>query len=124
MKALSIMQPWAWLIATGLKDVENRSWYTSYRGEFLIHAGKRVDRDANEDVSAGAHPVSGWPLSMPSPYAPECGGIVGIAELVNCVDQSGSDWFVGPWGFVIRNARPLPFRPCRGALGFFTPEGI
>ncbi|MCP4687042.1 MAG: ASCH domain-containing protein, partial [Desulfobacterales bacterium] len=43
MKALSIRQPWAWLIANGYKDIENRSWRTSFRGEFLIHAGKKFD---------------------------------------------------------------------------------
>lgn len=38
MKALSIRQPWAWLIANGYKDIENRSWRTNYRGPVLIHA--------------------------------------------------------------------------------------
>jgi hypothetical protein len=38
VKALSIRQPWAWLIANGHKDIENRSWNTNYRGAFLIHA--------------------------------------------------------------------------------------
>jgi hypothetical protein len=47
------------------------------------------------------------------------GGIVGQAELVGCVTESSSRWFCGPYGFVIRDARPLPFKPCRGALGFF-----
>ncbi len=41
MKALSIIQPWASLIATGIKDVENRTWRTNYRGEFLIHASAK-----------------------------------------------------------------------------------
>lgn len=38
MKALSIRQPWAWLILHGGKDIENRSWNTNFRGRFLIHA--------------------------------------------------------------------------------------
>ena len=38
MKTLSIRNPWAYLIAYGVKDVENRSWKTDYRGELLIHA--------------------------------------------------------------------------------------
>jgi len=40
MKALSIIQPWAWLITRGYKDIENRGWYTPYRGRFLVHASK------------------------------------------------------------------------------------
>lgn len=39
MKAISIKQPWASLIAHGIKDIENRSWRTNYRGRVLIHAG-------------------------------------------------------------------------------------
>lgn len=29
---------------------------------------------------------------------------------------------VGPWGFVLDEVKPLPFQPCKGALGFFTPQ--
>lgn len=41
MKALSLWQPWATLIANGAKQIETRSWSTSYRGPILIHAAKR-----------------------------------------------------------------------------------
>lgn len=37
---LSIRQPWADLIVSGKKDIENRSWPTKFRGSFYIHAGK------------------------------------------------------------------------------------
>lgn len=40
MKALTICQPYAELIARGTKLVENREWPTRYRGPLLIHAGK------------------------------------------------------------------------------------
>src|SRR5216683_3431530 len=43
MKALSIQQPFAWLIVNGYKDIENRTWNTNYKGFVLIHAGKQVD---------------------------------------------------------------------------------
>lgn len=45
MKALSIRQPWAWLIVNGFKDIENRSWDTKYRGLVLIHASKGMTKD-------------------------------------------------------------------------------
>jgi hypothetical protein len=93
----------------GHKDIENRSWPTRYRGRFLIHAGKQYD---------GRRDEWDWPdIEMPESFA--MGGIVGQAELVGCVTESSSRWFCGPYGFVIRDARPLPFKPCRGALGFF-----
>ena len=104
--ALSIRQPWAHRILREGKDVENRSWPTRFLGPVLIHAGKGVDREDHDEVMR---------LGLPT------GGIVGVMEIVDCVDHMDSPWFFGPWGFVIRNARPLPFMPCRGALGFFRP---
>lgn len=55
----------------------------------------------------------------PRPIGSDCGGIVGVAEIVDCVSQCDSEWFVGKFGFVIRNARPVAFIPVRGELGFF-----
>ncbi len=40
MKAITIMQPFATLIAIGEKHFETRCWPTKYRGDLLIHAGK------------------------------------------------------------------------------------
>lgn len=115
MRALSIMQPWAWLIVQGHKDVENRTWPTDFRGPVLIHAGKKPDFDPAMEWEWGDIPP-------PTGDQIELGGIVGEAEIVDCVRRSASRWFRGPWGFVLRNARPLPFRPCRGMLGFFQPD--
>jgi hypothetical protein len=39
MKVLTLKQPWATLVANGLKEYEFRSWKTNYRGKLLIHAG-------------------------------------------------------------------------------------
>ena len=44
MKAISLKQPWADLIVNGIKDIENRTWKTSYRGKLFIHASKSFDR--------------------------------------------------------------------------------
>lgn len=115
LRALSTRQPWAWLITHGFKDIENRSWPTRFRGRVLIHASLRLD-DAFEDVQDWP-----WPkIERPDDF--EVGGIVGEAEIIDCVTASSSPWFFGPYGFILRNARPLPFRPCRGMLGFFTPD--
>ncbi len=122
MIALSIRQPWAWLILNGFKDIENRDWFTRQRGPVLIHAGKVLDRDAAEDLWRGIHPVIGgaWPFPVPRSFA--LGGIVGEVDIVDCVTEHPSDWFVGRFGFVLANPRKLSFRPCRGQLGFFRPE--
>ncbi len=39
MKVFTLHQPWASLIALGVKTIETRSWSTSYRGPLAIHAG-------------------------------------------------------------------------------------
>lgn len=44
MKALTIRQPWASLIAENKKLIEIRSWQTHYRGKLYIHAGKGIDK--------------------------------------------------------------------------------
>ena len=40
MRALSLTEPWATLVAIEAKRIETRSWQTGYRGELLIHAAK------------------------------------------------------------------------------------
>lgn len=122
IRALSIQQPWAWLIVNGHKDIENRTWRTDRRGRVLIHAGKSFDKDFDwhwaRELLARQAPAT----QMPPPEQYELGGIVGQAEIVGCVAAHDSPWFFGPWGFVLAKAQPLPFRPVKGALGFFDPQ--
>ncbi|MFY9830510.1 MAG: ASCH domain-containing protein [Rhodoplanes sp.] len=120
MKALSIRQPWAELIVAGLKDIENRTWRTDYRGPVLIHAGMKIE-PIDADLREWVKRISGFDL----PQADDLlrGGIVGQAEIVDLVQSSSSPWFSGPYGFVLANARRLPFRPMPGQLGIFeVPE--
>lgn len=117
--ALSIRNPWAWLIANGHKDIENRDWPTKYRGWFYIHTGLKLDDGAALSIARIALDLP-KPIEFPPTY--EKGGIIGMAEIVDCVEQSDSPWFFGQYGFVIRNARPGDFIPCKGRLGFFHPE--
>jgi ASCH domain len=109
MKILSIKQPWASLIVHGLKDIENRTWRTNYRGPLLVHASLRSDDITAADLVRyyGAFPPSDQPR----------GGIVGIVDIVDCVRPYSSRWYApGCWGFVLANARPLPFVRWKGAL--------
>jgi ASCH domain len=109
MKIISIRQPWASLIASGAKDVENRTWPTRYRGPILIHASQRPDNISREDIERrfGISPPSRQPL----------GGVVGIADIVDCMKTHESKWYAQDhYAFVLMNARPLPFVRWRGAL--------
>jgi hypothetical protein len=124
MKAISIRQPWAWAIIHAGKPVENRTWWTDYRGPVLIHAAKGCTRDEYEDCLATVQDIS---LTHPFPSGLEMpalkdlprGGIVGRARIVDCVTSSDSPWFTGPYGLVLADVEPLPFRPYKGALGLF-----
>lgn len=58
-------------------------------------------------------------ISVPRPQTLQRGGIIGVAEIVDCVETSDSPWFFGRYGFVLRNARPVEFFPVKGALQFF-----
>ena len=126
MLALSIRQPWAWLILHAGKDIENRSWPTKFRGRVLVHASKGMTRDEWESAWTFAHGSGASPKAVAAGLTRdniERGGIVGSVEIVDCVTASASRWFMGDYGFVLRNPEPLPFRPFRGALGFFdVPE--
>jgi hypothetical protein len=128
MRALSIRQPWAWLIVAGFKLVENRTQRTLIRGEFLIHVGRALDTDAHDALMAGRHPVSGEASKLRLLYPPargesfQLGGFIGVAEITGSVTQHDSEWFTGPHGWLVANARPIRFQPYPGQLGWFTPE--
>lgn len=119
MKALSILQPWAWLVVRALKPIENRGWPTHYRGPFLVHAGKGFDKDFDWMM---AEDILQAPMPAPSFFDNLRGGIVGRAEITGCVTSSDSPWFFGRYGFTLANARPLPFLPYRGERGFFEVD--
>lgn len=48
MKAISLWQPWASLVAVGAKKIETRSWATKYRGSLAIHATKKWNLELSE----------------------------------------------------------------------------
>lgn len=106
MKALSIKQPWAELILRGIKDVENRSWETAYRGQLLIHAGKNMDKKAYQRLS--------FPYEL-DVMMPMQAGILGVCELVTCTSEISSKWHErGYTGLYLMNpqrfAQPIPFK--------------
>lgn len=118
LPAISIRQPWAWLVVKGFKDIENRSWATRYRGSLLIHASLNED-DLDLDLIAKIE--RRHKLKMPQTY--DTGGIVGVVDVVDCRKRPNSPWHHrGAVGWVLANARQLPMRECKGALRLFRPK--
>lgn len=124
LPCVSVRQPWAWLIVNGYKPVENRDWPTRFRGRLLIHAsGTVTQRDYRETVaSLRDHGLA--PPELPDLAHIERGGIVGIVNMTDCLPEVDSPWYVpGSYAWMMANARPLPFVPWKGRLGFFNvPE--
>jgi hypothetical protein len=118
MKALSVRQPWAWLIVQGTKRVENRSWHTHFRGDLVIHAGlSRSDYFGPDDEE-------GVPELGPEHFGVLC-GIVTVVDCVPIEDVEGQPHATGPWCWILENARQFPPVPFKGTLGLFTlPDDI
>ena len=104
MRILTIRQPWAHLIIHGSKNIENRNWKTKYRGPVLIHAGLGIDLDDCDEYRL-------------DPAKLKTGGVIGIAEIVDCVASHKSKWFHGTYGFVLKRRKALPFVKWPGGLG-------
>jgi hypothetical protein len=121
VKAITIRQPWAWLIAMGAKPVENRAWWTSYRGPLLIHAAKGCTQEEWNDCYWFVEFVDER-LASAIPRIEDLprGGIVARVNMVDCIRDIASPWSMPPqWQHVYANPQPLPFYPCRGALGLW-----
>lgn len=128
MKALTIKQPWASLIAHGLKNIENRTWKTNYRGRILIHAAATPVKEGwdalNEmqlaKVYAYKDKLYGGNEELP------CGAILGSVEIVDCVQNHPSVWAEeGVWNWVL--ADPVlfdePIAGVKGKLSFWEYDG-
>lgn len=128
--ALSLRQPWAWMVVEGGKGIENRRWNTRFRGSFFVHAAKGMTRDEYDDAVAFARDVDPA-LVVPSMGLLERGGIIGRARLASVVPPCSTEpslfwrpcdhrWHMaGQFGFVLADVEALPFRALRGELGFF-----
>ena len=104
MKALSVKQPWANLLASGQKTIETRLWPTDYRGPILIVSSK----------TPSIHPA---------------GFALAIAELVDCRPMTPADEaaaccgrYPGAFSWVLRNIRRIDIFPVRGKLGIYDVD--
>ncbi len=130
MKAITIKQPWATLIAEGYKKYEFRTWRTKYRGEILIHAGKGIDKKAVERFK---HLNLNYPI----------GQIIAKADLTDCVkvddrlreelkkidsivykgviDKTSNDW--DGYGFQLENVQKIKPIEINGKLSLWDYDG-
>lgn len=121
-RAISIIQPWAWLIVNGYKTIENRTWLTKYRGPVYIHASQKWSID--EYFKAWSLLLSIKPRSIRLPLMSDLarGALIGVATITDCVTEHDSPWFSGPYGFVLADARVIEPIPMKGRLGIWRIE--
>lgn len=142
MKALSLWQPWATLVAIGAKQVETRSWYTSYRGPLVICASKKWNWDLynlcleTEFYDALKVSVCGNGCSRAVPTPLPLGVALARVTLVDCLrtdvfvrrypllatDQElrFGDYTHGRYAWVFEDIQPFVSPPpLRGAQGLF-----
>lgn len=106
MRAMTVKQPWASLIASGDKDIENRSWRTSYRGPLVITASKVIDRTARIVAKAVDSPT---------------GVVVGVVDLIDCVQGHPSPWAMPDcWHWVLAKPRRCTPIAVKGSLGLWN----
>lgn len=120
MKALTVKQPWASLIASGIKDIENRSWKTNYRGRIYIHASapKKFNVQMNDDQAKLAIPVLKTAFGGTMPF----GAIIGEVDIVDCILGHASIWAEKDcWNWVLANAvlYDEPILDIKGKLSFW-----
>lgn len=134
MKALSVRQPWAWAIAKGYKNVENRSWTATYRGPLAIHAAARWDDYAVEALRDVVRTVRAMGVPLPKtladdlPYS-DTRLVVAVVDLVDICTRPLRACDCGPWAIAgqshwqLANARllPEPFA-AKGRLGLWNVE--
>ena len=128
MKAITIKQPWASLIAEGYKEYEFRSWNTKYRGDILIHAGLSIDKKAMKRFE---HLNLKYPTGCIIAKATLTDSIYVDDEFIKSVSQTNllvykniidkKDW--DGYGFKLENVKKIKLIPIKGQLGLWNYEG-
>ena len=125
MKCLSLKQPYAELLVSGKKTIELRNWNTIFRGKFLIHASKNVDKERSESLGIDYKMLTH-------------GAIIGIAVLYDVKQYKSKTeleldknkhyadikkFGFCKYGFMVKNAYRLRSSvPYGGQLNFFEVE--
>jgi activating signal cointegrator 1 len=136
-RVLSLWQPWASLIAWGLKRYETRSWATNYRGRLAIAATKTQPVDIKAQIirigyEAANDPYLGefvdWVTSHPDEVPQGC--IIAVAGKMECfptgyllstidpIERACGDWSEGRHAFKLVDSRPTHPIPWVGGQGF------
>lgn len=90
-RCLTVKNPWAYLIVHGIKDVENRTWKTNYRGNVFIHASAQSVSPLEVLTREQFLAIDLHIMPMIDSYF-ETSRIIGSVEIVDCVLNTKSIW--------------------------------
>jgi hypothetical protein len=139
VKALTLRQPYATLVAIGAKRIETRSWRTHYRGPLAIHAAATFARHARELCSREPFRSALWASGYAQAGSLPVGLVIARCRLLDClptwaeaglehgeIPPAGSaewafgDYRPGRFMWLLADVEPVePPRPARGALGLW-----
>lgn len=136
MKALSVKQPFAGLIAAGIKTLETRTWYTSYRGPLLICASLRAHSlFQSYDYRTGILKLDNYSAphryKIPLPLFEPSGVALCVVDLIDIVrfDRNEEmekaaccDYYEGAWAWQLANPRLVKQVPVKGKIWLFGVE--
>lgn len=134
MKALSVLQPWAFLLAAKHQNIGNIAWPMEHRGPLLIHASKSMKLLQGEEGTRLIETLAPQIGMVSDALADSLDyeAVIGRIDVVDCYQVSelalaGQDekWADGPWCFICRDAvlfkKPIPFQGAYNFL-FQAPE--
>jgi activating signal cointegrator 1 len=134
MKALSLTQPWATLVAIGAKKIETRSWFTHYTGPLAIHAAKGLNKMTEADLEAFFTKEPFAMFLQRAGYSKACdlprGCVIAVGTLVGCdeiaahntpknPEFSFGDYTPGRYQWFLRDMRKVVPVPARGLQGLW-----
>jgi hypothetical protein len=116
VRALTITQPWASLLARGDKRVENRTWAPPEElvGEQVaLHASREFDQFDRYLIRRR------YGIAIEQADCP-LGAVVAVGRLTDVLRESQDPWFMGPYGWVFTDITRIDPVPCRGARRLWT----
>lgn len=138
IKAISLWEPWASLMALGPKTIETRGWATRYRGPLLICAAKHWDSHLYSFLGRGDFQRALRPLnSIGGPVIKrflqfgmalaivdlhDIRAVEGLAASEIAAERAFGDFSAGRYGWMTRNRRPITPFAVRGQQGVFEVE--
>ena len=121
---LSVWQPWASLLVSGIKNIENREWKLPEKflnQKIYIHASKKKDwfefEIANQKFQSFMNNKESLQPSNSDSW--KFGGIIGWVIFDKIVTESESIWYFGTYGFHVKEFGEIPFLECRGHQKIF-----